>query len=107
MVDWEFFGIVATLTGATVVLALTWAVTQRIMADTKKRMLGTQKPPTPAVPSDEVLAALRGMDQRLAGLEDRLDFTERLLEGPKGDGRAGLGTSDLSEALEPHDLAGT
>ena len=82
--DWEFFGVVATLTSATVVLALTWAVTQRIMADTKKRMLRSPEPESQE-PTDQILSTLKEMEGRLGRLENRLDFTERLLEGPGDD----------------------
>ena len=89
--DWEFFGIVATLTSATVVLSMTYVVAQRIMADTKRRLLrpppegSPAQPPEDAVPPAEVLGALSRVEDRLSSLEARLDFTERLLEGPRSD----------------------
>ena len=85
--DWEFFGIVATLTGATVVLSLTFAVVARIRADTKRRFLRPPPAPPPASPelAGEIRASLVDVDKRLSRIEERQEFTERLLEGSRSE----------------------
>ena len=72
--DWQFFGVIATLTGAFTVVTLV-----RVIAFRLKQGSGDR--PSLQGPSHEVVETLSNMEDRLSRLEERLDFNERLLRG--------------------------